>query len=96
MSVQSIDKLIRMANQIAAEFHNQHPDFAVDATWDHLWHFWDPRMKQQIVAHRDDAGLSDIARAAVARLAGNAEPEPQTQATEFGADREGNFQADAG
>lgn len=81
----TLDKLIYMANQIAREFAGQRPREAADATWDHLWHFWDPRMRQMILAHLDAGGegLSDIARAAVARLAAPVEPEPQTEATEF-------------
>lgn len=85
MSGRTLDKLVYMANQIAREFAGQRPRDAADATWDHLWHFWDPRMRGMIVAHlaKGGAGLSDIARTAVAKLAGNAEPDPQTKATEF-------------
>jgi formate dehydrogenase subunit delta len=85
MSGQTLDRLVYMANQIAREFASQRPHEAAEATWDHLWHFWDPRMRSMILAHLQEggAGLSDIAKAAVAKLAGNAEPEPQTQATEF-------------
>ena len=85
MSRQTLDKLIYMANQIAREFANQRPRDAVEATWDHLWHFWDPRMRSMIVAHLREGGdgLSDVARAAVAKLAEDAEPASQTQATEF-------------
>ena len=81
----TLDKLVYMANQIAREFAGQRPRDAAAATWDHLWHFWDPRMRQMILAHLDAGGegLSDIARAAVARLAAPVEPEPQTKATEF-------------
>ena len=85
MSGQTLDKLIYMANQIAREFASQRPREAVEATWDHHWHFWDPRMRSMIVAHLREggAGLSDISKAAVAKLAGDAEPEPVTKATEF-------------
>jgi formate dehydrogenase subunit delta len=85
MSGQTLDKLIYMANQIAREFSAQRPREAVDATWDHLWHFWDPRMRAMILAHlrAGGDGLSDIAKQAVAKLAGDAEPESQTQATDF-------------
>jgi formate dehydrogenase subunit delta len=85
MSGQTLDKLVYMANQIAREFSSQRPREAVEATWDHLWHFWDPRMRSMIVAHlaAGGEGLSEIARAAVARFATAAEPESQTQATEF-------------
>jgi formate dehydrogenase subunit delta len=81
----TIDRLVYMANQIAREFAGQRPGEAAEATWDHLWHFWDPRMRTMILAHLEAGGegLSDIARAAVARLAGAAAPQPQTKATEF-------------
>jgi len=83
--VSTLDKLVYMANQIAREFENQRPREAVEATWDHLWHFWDPRMREMIVAHHEAGGegLSDIARAAVAKFASAAVPESQTKATEF-------------
>ena len=51
MSERTLDKLVYMANQIAREFAGQRPRDAADATWDHLWHFWDPRMRSMIVAH---------------------------------------------
>ena len=83
----TLDKLVYMANQIAREFAGQRPREAAEATWDHLWHFWDPRMRALILAHLQAGGegLSDIAREAVAKLAIPVEPEPQTKATEFNA-----------
>ena len=91
MSSQTLDKLVYMANQIAREFASQRPHEPVDATWDHLWHFWDPRTRNMIVAHLRDggAGLSDIAMAAVAKLASDAEPQPVTKATEFNSPGQG-------
>ena len=85
MSGSTLDRLVYMANQIAREFGNQRPGDSVEATWDHLWHFWDPRMRSMIVAHlaAGGEGLNDIARAAVAKFATRAEPEAQTQATQF-------------
>jgi formate dehydrogenase subunit delta len=85
MSGQTLDRLVYMANQIAREFSNQQPLQAADATWDHLWHFWDPRMRTMIVAHlaAGGDGLSEVAKAAVAKLAGDAEPAAVTKATEF-------------
>lgn len=97
MSGAATDRLVRMANQIATEFQNQGGD-AAEATRDHLWHFWDPRMRDAILAHRASggAGLIPAASAAVERLAQGGAPEPQTRATEFGADPDGNPAADAG
>ena len=98
----TLDKLVYMANQIAREFENQRPREAVEATWDHLWHFWDPRMREMIVAHlaAGGAGLGETAKGAVARLAIPVKPESQTKATEFnkaGDDEEGrNLMSDAG
>ncbi len=94
----TLDKLIRSANQIAAEFEHQQPGNACDATWDHLWHFWDPRMVAEIVAHeaRGGAGLSAAARSAVLKLAGGRMPISQTQATAFGPAADGEVSADAG
>src|SRR5436305_13953472 len=79
----TLDKLVYMANQIAREFDNQRPREAVEATWDHLWHFWDPRMRAMIVAHLEAGGeaLGETARAAGARLATPGKPEPPTKAT---------------
>ena len=85
MSGGTLDRLVYMANQIAREFASQRPREAAEATWDHLWHFWDPRMREMIVAHlhAGGEGLSDISREAVAKLATQVEPESQTQATQF-------------
>lgn len=71
----TIDQLVHMANQIARELASQCPDRTVAATRDHLRQFWDPRMRQAIVAYLDGGGgrLSDIARDAVALLRENAE-----------------------
>jgi len=100
MSGRTLEKLIYMANQIAREFAGQRPRDAAEATWDHLWHFWDPRMREMIVEHMrsGDEGLSDIARAAVERLAAPVEPAPRTQATEFNhlGDGEAETMSDAG
>ena len=67
----TLDKLVRMANQIAVEFSHQQPGAAAEATYSHLWHFWDPAMRKALVAHLDagGAGLDPAAREAVTRLA---------------------------
>ena len=98
----TLDKLVYMANQIAREFGNQRPGDAVEATWDHLWHFWDPRTREMIVAHLEAGGegLGETARAAVAKLAAPVQPDSQTKATEFNqaGDHESdrNLMSDAG
>ena len=71
----TIDHLVYMANQIARELGSQCPGRPVAATRDHLRQFWDPRMRQAIVAYLDRGGehLSDTARDAVGLLRETAE-----------------------
>lgn len=69
----SIEHLVTMANDIA-NFFAAEPDreIAVEGVRNHLRKFWEPRMRRKIVAHlREEGGsdLSDLARAAVERLA---------------------------
>jgi formate dehydrogenase subunit delta len=61
----STDRLIHMANQIAANLATD-PD-PVGAVAEHIRLFWDPRMKQMIQAHDGD-GLLPTAAAAIAAL----------------------------
>ena len=61
----TIDNLVRMINQIAANVgHEPDPAWAVA---NHIELFWDPRMKRLIREH-GDGGLSETAAAALARL----------------------------
>ena len=66
------EKLVRMANKIAANFdYGPDKSQAVAGVVDHLRRFWTPLMREEIVGY-DDQGevrLSDIARQAVAQLA---------------------------
>ena len=62
-----VAKLSRMANQIAANFAANGEEKAVAATAEHIWKFWDPRMKAAIYAD-DLSALSPIARAAIEKL----------------------------
>jgi len=66
----TLDKLVRMANQIAEEFEHQQGANAARATRDHIQHFWDPDMRTRIVAYLDSsgAGLRPTCRDAVAGL----------------------------
>jgi formate dehydrogenase subunit delta len=102
MTAHTLDRLVYMANQIAREFESQRPDEAAEATWDHLWHFWDPRMRELVVAHlrAGGDGLGDTAKAAVIKLSIPVEPQPRTKATEFNqaGDHESgrNLMSDAG
>jgi len=66
-----VDSLVRMANQIGA-FFDAMPDRveAQEGIAQHLKRFWDPRMRRELLQHLDSgtaAGLSDIAREAIAR-----------------------------
>ena len=67
------ERLVAMANDIA-NFFAAEPDreIAIEGIRDHLRRFWEPRMRQQIVAHMQAHGsgdLSSLAAAAVTRLA---------------------------
>ncbi len=64
--MKTIDKLIMMANQIAANLaHELDPALA---TAEHIRLFWDPLMKRSILENGSE-GLSPTAEAAVMRLA---------------------------
>jgi formate dehydrogenase subunit delta len=66
-----IDKLVRMANQIAINFaYLPDSEQAALRVADHLQRFWDPTMRTEIIAHLDSGGndLSEIARQAVTRI----------------------------
>ncbi len=60
------DKLIMMANQIAANLAHE-PDPAA-ATAQHIRLYWDPRMKQLLTEHGAE-GLTSAAAAALALIA---------------------------
>ena len=67
----NVQRLVDMANDIA-NFFAAEPDRAEAEAGvaSHLKRFWDPSMRRQIQAHlaAGGAGLSEIARAGVARL----------------------------
>lgn len=82
------ERLVYMANQIAANFAVAGRDAAAAATADHIAHFWDPRMRSRILRHLDGpaAGaisLTPTAHRAIELLAGRGAPPPQTLATIF-------------
>ena len=60
-------RLRRMADQIAGNLAARGHEEAVTQTADHIWKFWDPRMKDRIFAD-DLSQLTPIAREAVERL----------------------------
>ena len=98
MSGHTLGKLVYMANQIATAFRSQGADPA-HATYDHIWHFWDPRMRAMICDHAKTGGdgLNPIAVAAIDKLIhGHGEPSPDTRATEFSNARDKDLLSDAG
>ena len=66
----SPEKMVRMANQIAAFFDSQ-PEPADEAVAKHINDFWAPRMRAQLLAHVDAGGAglrpSVVAAAALIR-----------------------------
>jgi formate dehydrogenase subunit delta len=63
------EKLIRMANQIGAFFEAM-PDHAeaVDGVANHLRRFWEPRMREALLAYiatHGDSGLKPTVREAI-------------------------------
>ena len=62
----TVEKLVMMANQIAANRMHE-PDPAA-ATAQHIRLYWDPRMKRLIREH-GGAGLTTVAAAAIDQLA---------------------------
>ena len=78
----TIETLRRMAGDIARNFEAMGHDNAVLATADHIYQFWDPRMKEMIFAD-DHSKLLPIAREAVEHLQAKGHPGSQTKATEF-------------
>jgi formate dehydrogenase subunit delta len=70
MSGGTSEKLVHMANQIAAFFVSQ-PGDPAEQVARHLKAFWPPAMRRQIVAYVEDGGegLAPAAREAVQRLA---------------------------
>jgi formate dehydrogenase subunit delta len=61
------EKLVRMANQIAAFFRSYPQDEAVAGIHKHVTAFWTPRMRDQLVAHCGEAdhGLDPLALTAL-------------------------------
>ena len=64
------DKLVMMANQIAAFFAAQGEARAVPQIANHIQQFWDPRMRKGITEHvaQGGSGLDPLALAAIKQL----------------------------
>lgn len=52
----SPDKMVHMANQIAAFFKTQPGGNAAQGVAGHLNDFWEPRMRAQLIAHIAEGG----------------------------------------
>lgn len=62
------ERLVYMANQIARNFAIQGERAAIAATAEHIAAFWDPRMKERIFACGSADGLEPVALAAIDAL----------------------------
>ena len=69
------ERLRYMADQIARNFAVLGDEQAARATADHIASFWDPRMKQQLLAD-DHAALSPVVARALALLPGKPDGSP--------------------
>ena len=68
----NVDHLVKMANEIGAFFAGASPpEQAPRDVATHIKRYWEPRMRQAMLAHFEQggAGLTDLARSAVAILA---------------------------
>lgn len=62
---------VRLANEIAVQFHHLPPAEAAEAIAHHIRQFWEPRMRVNLLAHvesGDTADLDPLAVAAVVHL----------------------------
>lgn len=71
----NIDKLVKMANQIGNFFEAwPDPGAARHEVANHLRRFWDPRMRNALIAHMessgDSSGLTALVTEAVVTLSG--------------------------
>ncbi len=65
----TVSPQIRLANEIAAQFHRQPPDQAAAAIAQHMRQFWDPRMRADLLRRLDtDAAALDPLALAAAHL----------------------------
>ncbi|MDP2903562.1 MAG: formate dehydrogenase subunit delta [Methylovulum sp.] len=66
-----IERLIKMTNDIS-DFFNAESDkeIAAEGVKSHIMRAWEPRMRKAIIAYHQESGdgLSELAKAAVARL----------------------------
>jgi formate dehydrogenase subunit delta len=80
----NIDHLIKMANEIGFFFEGESSrQQAPRDVANHIRRYWEPRMRRDMLAHyaRGGAGLTDLARDAVAILAAEATAAPAAGAS---------------
>ncbi|HEU4593311.1 MAG TPA: formate dehydrogenase subunit delta [Steroidobacteraceae bacterium] len=65
------ERLVAMANDIAAFFDAESGPAASEGVRNHIARFWEARMKREIIEHlrKGGAGLAPTARAAIEKLA---------------------------
>jgi formate dehydrogenase subunit delta len=70
MSTSTIPSYIRLANEIAVQFHHRDQDAAVAEIAAHIHGFWEPRMTAALLAHVDAGagGLDPLAARAAEQL----------------------------
>ncbi len=67
----ALSDLVRMVNQIAANFAYEDPDRAATEIAAHLRSFWTPAMRAEILEHgrMDPSDLTDLSKLALGHLA---------------------------
>jgi len=84
----NIDLLIKMTNEIGEFFAGtaEAPE-AARAVANHLKRYWEPRMRAQMITYferRNGAGLTELARSAVALMAADSKAQPAAGAASRG------------
>ena len=85
----NIDLLIKMTNEIGEFFAGtaEAPE-AARAVANHLKRYWEPRMRAQMITYfeeRDGAGLTELARSAVALMVADSKAQAAAGAASRGA-----------
>ena len=75
-AVDPADKLVRMANQIAAFFRSYPEDEAVAGVHEHIVAFWSPVMRRDLLAYadRNGGGVDPLVSAAIHALGRGTSP----------------------
>ena len=70
------EKLVRMANQIAAFFKSYPEEDAIAGVHDHILAFWSPVMRRDLVARadRNPSGIEPLVVAAIHRIGRGTSP----------------------